>query len=208
MSIFLKRFVMLIALLSALPLRAAADDELLARMAALNPDLHSYSATVHAHVALVTFPFISTDIVATYYHKDPDLNKLQVTSGLPVIAQSFSQLFAHIEPPSRWPALYTVNKTRDDGKTTSLTLVPRSRGNVTQIEVIADDASATIRSMRFDYENGGWATVDQHYSVIQGNTVVTSQTGHVEEPSYKGDVTATLSEYQLNPALPDSLFTQ
>jgi outer membrane lipoprotein-sorting protein len=38
--------------------------------------------------------------------------------------------------------------------------------------------------------------------------VVTSQTGHVEEPSYKGDVTATLSEYQLNPALPDSLFTQ
>jgi outer membrane lipoprotein-sorting protein len=38
--------------------------------------------------------------------------------------------------------------------------------------------------------------------------VVTSQTGHVEEPSYKGDVTTTLSEYQLNPALPDSLFTQ
>jgi outer membrane lipoprotein-sorting protein len=208
MSIFVKRFAMLVALLSAIPLRAAAGDDLLARMAALNPDLHSYSATVHAHVALVTFPFLATDIVATYYHKDPDLNKLQVTSGLPVIAQTFSQLFAHIEPPSRWAALYTVNKTRDDGKDASLTLVPRSSGNVTQIEVSVDDASATIRSMRWDYANGGWATVDQHYSVIQGNTVVTSQTGHVEEPSYKGDVTTTLSEYQLNPALPDSLFTQ
>lgn len=208
MSIFAKRFVILIALVSALPLRAAAGDDLLARMAALNPDLHSYSATLHAHVALATFPFLSTDIVATYYHKDPDLNKIQVTSGMPAIAQGFSQLFPRIEPPSRWAALYTVNKTGDDGKNTGYTLVPRTGGNVTQIAVSVDNASATIRSMRWDYSNGGWASVDQHYSVIQGNTVVTSQTGHVEEPSYKGDVTTTLSGYQLNPALPDSLFTQ
>jgi outer membrane lipoprotein-sorting protein len=50
--------------------------------------------------------------------------------------------------------------------------------------------------------------MDNRYSVIQGNALVTSQTGHVEEPSYKGDVTTTLSGYQLNPNLPDSLFTQ
>lgn len=181
---------------------------LLARMSAVNPNLHSYEATMHAHVALATFPFLSTDIVATYYHKDPDMNKLSITSGLPAIAQSFSQLYPQIEPPSRWEELYVVTSDSDDGTTTHLTLVPRAHGNVTSIEVGVDDATATIRSARWNYANGGWASLEQHYDRVQGNLLVTAQTGHVEEPSYKGDITATLSGYQLNPDLPDSLFTQ
>ncbi|MGA7745850.1 MAG: hypothetical protein WCA52_02435 [Candidatus Aquilonibacter sp.] len=182
--------------------------DLLTRMIGLNSNLHTYSATMHAHVALESFPFLSTDIVATYYHKDPDLNKIAVTSGLPAIAQGFSQLFPRIEPPARWDAIYAVTQTGDDGRTTTFALVPRAAGNVSKITVTVDDATATIRTERWDYANGGWASMDNRYSVIQGNALVTSQTGHVEEPSYKGDVTATLSGYQLNPNLPDSLFTQ
>jgi outer membrane lipoprotein-sorting protein len=182
--------------------------DLLTRMIGLNSNLHSYSATMHAHVALQSFPFLSTDIVATYYHKDPDLNKIAVTSGMPAIAQGFSQLFPRIEPPARWDALYAVTQTGDDGHTTTFALVPHAAGNVSKITVTVDDATATIRTERWDYANGGWASMDNRYSVIQGNALVTSQTGHVEEPSYKGDVTTTLSGYQLNPNLPDSLFTQ
>ncbi len=208
MNTFAKFVGLAIALACALPLRTAAADDLLARMATINPDLHSYTATVRAHVALTTFPFLATDIVATYYHKDPDLDKLQVTSGLPIIAQSFSRLFAHIEPPSRWNTLYTIAKNADDGKTTNLTLVPRTAGNVKKIEVVVDDASATILTMRWEYENGGWLSMNEHYSEVQGNTMITSQTGHVEEPGYIGDVTTTLSGYHINPDLPDSMFGQ
>jgi outer membrane lipoprotein-sorting protein len=208
MNTFAKIAALVIALASALPLRTAAADDLLARMSSVNPDLHSYTATLHAHVALTTFPFLSTDIVGTYYHKDPDLDKLQITSGLPLIAQSFSKLFAHMEPPSRWNDLYTVTKSADDGTTTNLTLVPRTPGNVKKIEVLVDNATATIGSMRWDYQNGGWVAMTQHYGVVKGDTMVTSQTGHVEEPGYIGDVTTTLSGYHLNPDLPDSLFSQ
>jgi hypothetical protein len=205
----MKRYAILACvLLGAAPLHAAAGDDLLSRMAALNPNLHSYSATMHAHVALTTFPFLSTDIVATYYHKDPDLDKLDITSGLPGVAQGFSKLYPHIEPPGRWDEVYVVTKTADDGTTAKFRLVPRKQGNVEHIEVTADDASATIRSMRWDYANGAWATMNNSYSDVQGNTMVTGQTGHVEEPNYKGDITATLSGYQLNPSLPDSLFSQ
>lgn len=208
MNALAKFAALVIACVCALPLRTAAADDLLARMSSINPDLHSYTATLHAHVALTTFPFLATDLVGTYYHKDPDLDKLQITSGLPVIAQSFSKLFAHMEPPSRWNDLYTVTKSADDGTTTNLTLVPRTPGTVKKIEVLVDNANATIKSMRWDYENGGWVAMDQHYSVVQGDTMVTSQTGHVEEPGYIGDVTTTLSGYHLNPDLPDSLFSQ
>lgn len=208
MNTFVKFVGLLIALGCTLPLRSAAADDLLTRMSTINPELHSYTATLHAHVALTTFPFLATDIVATYYHKDPDLDKLQVTSGLPIIAQNFSKLFAHVEPPSRWNALYTITKSADDGKTTNLTLVPRTLGNVKMIVVLVDDSSATIASMRWEYVNGGWVAMNEHYGVVQGNTMVTSQTGHVEEPGYVGDVTTTLSGYHLNPDLPDSLFNQ
>lgn len=208
MNMFAKCVGLVIALACTLPVRAAAADDLLARMSTINPDLHSYTATVRAHVALATFPFLATDIVATYYHKDPDLDKLEVTSGLPIIAQSFSRLFAHIEPPARWNALYAITKTGDDGKTTNLTLVPRETGNVKKIEVLVDNASATILAMRWMYANGGWLSMNEHYGMVQGNTMVTSQTGHVEEPGYIGDVTTTLSGFQINPDLPDSVFGQ
>jgi hypothetical protein len=50
--------------------------------------------------------------------------------------------------------------------------------------------------------------MDLGYSRIDGNTVVTSQNGQVQEPGYSGSITATLSHYVMNPQLPDSMFTQ
>jgi hypothetical protein len=188
------------------PLRAQSD--LFARMQSLNPNLHSYTATMKAHVALTTFPFLSTDIVATYYHKDPDLDKVDVQSGLPMLAQGFSKLYAHIEPPSQWNRVYVVTPGTDDGKTAAFTLVPRKQGNVVRLVATVDDGSATIKTLRWEFANGGWASVDQQYTTIQGNIVVTAQTGHVEEPGYTGNIAATLSDYKMNPALPDSIFSQ
>ena len=77
-----------------------------------------------------------------------------------------------------------------------------------KIEVLVDNASATILAMRWMYANGGWLSMNEHYGIVQGNTMVTSQTGHVEEPGYIGDVTTTLSGFQINPDLPDSVFSQ
>ena len=65
------KFGLFVALGCALPLRTAAADDLLSRMSTVNPELHSYTATLRAHVALITFPFIATDIVATYYIRTP-----------------------------------------------------------------------------------------------------------------------------------------
>jgi hypothetical protein len=188
------------------PLRA--DSDLFARMQALNPDLHSFTATMRAHVALTTFPFLATDIVATYYHKDPDLDKLDVQSGLPMLAQGFSKLYAHIEPPSQWNRVYVVTPGKDDGSTATFTLVPRTQGNVTKLIASVDDASATIKSLRWEFANGGWASVDQQYGHVNGEVVVTAQNGHVEEPGYTGTIAATLTDYKMNPDLPDSMFKQ
>lgn len=205
----MKRLLALAAILAVAtvrPLPTRAGDDLLARMAAVNPNLHSYTATLRAHVIMRSFPFIATDLSGTYYFKAPDRSKLEITSGLPGIASAFSRLYPHIEPPALWERYFVVTLRGDDGKTASFTLVPRKRGNVDHIDARVDDASATVVSMRWAYDNGGWAEMNDTYGTIKGNLVVVAQTGHVEEPAYKGDITSTLSEYAINPAIADSVF--
>lgn len=185
---------------------AGGSGSLLARMSTLNPNLHAFTAAMHANVALKSFPFLTAQLAGTLYHKDPDKNKVVITSGLPLVAQQFDKLFANIAPPSQWERLYAVTVVGDDGKTTSFHLVPLKRGNVASIDAKADDKAATVEFMRWNYANGGFAEMHNTYDTIEGNVLVASQTGHIEEPGYTADVTSKLDDYKLNPPLADSVF--
>ncbi len=189
-------------------MRADADGDLLARMAALNTNLRAYTATMHASVALQTFPFLSANLVGTLYHKEPNLDKLEITSGLPGIAKQFSKLYPRVESPSHWDRVFVVTLTRDDGTTAAFKLVPRKPGNVDHIDVVVDDKSATVSSMTWHYGNGGTATMNLVYAKVGDYLLATTQSGQVDEPGYKAAITSTLSDYKINPALPDSVFAQ
>jgi hypothetical protein len=191
----------------AYPAGAPAGD-LLARMAAINPGLRAYTATLHAHVALKTFPFLGADLTGTVYHKEPSLTKIVFTDGVPMMAQQFDKLLAHIPGPAQWRDDYSVDVVSDDGAITTFKLVPLKKGNVESIRATVDDKTATIATMRWSYVNGGFAELSNHYGEIGGNALVTSQTGHVEEPGYTADITSTLDNYKLNPPIPDNTFTQ
>jgi len=185
---------------------ATAATALLGRMSAINPNLHTFTATMRANVALKSFPFLSASLTGTYYHKEPDKNKVVFESGVPAVAQQFDKLYAHIESPSRWQEVYDVTVVSDQGGVTTFKLVPRKHGNVDHIDAKVDDQTATVSSMRWNYANGGFAEMNNRYGQVQGNTVVTSQTGHVEEPGYTADITSTIGDYKINPAIPDSVF--
>jgi hypothetical protein len=187
---------------------AGADSPatLLDRMAELNPHLRSFTATLHAVVSMRSFPFLSANLAGTYYFKQPDKTKVVFTSGVPLVDSQFDKLYAHIEPPSRWRDLYQVTVVSDDGSTTAFRLVPRKPGNVSRIDATADDRSATVTSMRWSYENGGYAEMTNRYGRVAGNLVVESQTGHVDEPGYVADLSSTIGDYKLNPDLSDEIF--
>jgi hypothetical protein len=193
--------------LFAVPLPAAPASDLLARMATVNPNLHAFTATLHAHVVMRSFPFLSADLVGTYYYETPDKTKVVFSSGVPLLAKQFDKLYARIESPSRWRQVYVVAVASDDGKTTAFKLTPRKRGNVTQIDATVDDKSATVESMRWNYDNGGYAEMSNQYGHVDGNLVVQSQNGHVEEPGYVADLSSTIDNYKINPTLPDSVFS-
>lgn len=187
-------------------LAAATAAALLARMEAANADVRSLSAQLHAHVAMRTFPYLTADLSGTYYYKEPDKTKVVFTGGVPLIAQQFDRLYAHIESPSQWQQLNAVTLISDDGKVARFKLVPRKQGNVESIDAAVDDKNATVTSMRWNYANGGYAEMTNRYATVDGRLLAVSQTGHVQEPGYTGDITSTLDHYKINPALSDSLF--
>lgn len=187
--------------------QARAAGDLLARMAALNPTLRTFTATMHATVALKSFPFLNVQLVGTYYHKEPDQNKVVFSSGVPAVAQQFDKLYANIESPSRWQEVYSVTLVSDDGATTTFRLVPHKRGNVDHIDAKADDRTATVESMRWTYDNGGYAEMHNRYGRVNGDVVVMSQTGHVQEPGYTADITSTIDNYNINVPISDGVFT-
>lgn len=198
----------LLAVVALAPAQAATPDAMLARMTAVNPSLKTYTATVHADVAMKSFPFLSASLVGTLYRKEPDREKVVFTGGVPMIAQQFDKLYAHIESPSNWQAVYVVEIAGDDGKSTKFRLTPRKKGNVEHIDAEVSDANATVTSMRWNYNNGGFASMENRYGKVGDATLVTSQTGHVEEPGYTADISTSIDNYKLNPDLPDSVFGQ
>jgi outer membrane lipoprotein-sorting protein len=196
----------LVAVFASLPLHGAPAEDLLARMAAVNPNLHTFTATIHVHVAMKTVPFLTADLTGAYYHKEPDKTKVVFTSGVPLVARAFDKLYAHIESPSNWRDVYTVALVSDNGKTAVFKLTPRKHGNVDHIDATVDDNSATVTSMRWNYDNGGFAEMFNRYSHVGTNVVVASQKGHVEEPGYAADLSSTIDNYKINPPLSDSVF--
>ncbi len=198
-----------VAMSAGLRTQANAGADLLSHMIALNPGLTSYTASIHADVHMISFPFLNPVLDGTYYHKAPSKDKIVFTSGLPGIAKQFGKIYPRIVPPVQWESAYVVTIGRNDGTTTAFTLIPRIHSRIDHIDVGVDDATATIRSMRWSYNDGsGFAELHQTYERVGKDLLLASQTGHIEQSIYKADIDSTFGSYKLNAPIADSFFTE
>jgi len=183
------------------------NDALYKRMIALNASLKTYTANVHLDVALKTFPYISPALDGSVYFKKPDKQAV-VFDTVPALASQFKKVYPRVDPPSTWTTIDQVAVLSDDGTTTLFRLVPKKNGRVDHLDVKVDDATATIREYTWTYKDGGSVSFDQSFTSIEGNYLPEKQTGHVDLPSYKADVTSAFSNYKLNVAVEDSVFAE
>jgi hypothetical protein len=209
----LSLFALVIGTASAAPattgpaMLGAGNDQLYKRMIALNGSLRTYTATVHLDVALKTFPFISPALDGSVYYKKPDKEAV-VFDTVPALAAQFKKVYPRVDPPALWTTVYEVAVLGDDGTNTTFRLVPKKNGRVDHLDVKVDDATATIRGYAWTYKDGGSVSFDQSFTSIGGNYLPDKQTGHVDLPSYKADVTSAFTNYKLNVAVEDSVFEE
>jgi len=187
----------------------AQNPPLLHRLIALSDDVHSYTASVHADIAMRTFPYLTPQLDGIYYHKEPSKDKIVFTGGLPLIAAAFSNVYPHVESPARWEEVYSISTEANDGRTTTLKLVPRRTSRVNHIDAKIDDRSAELVQLRWNYnDDGGYAILDQAYGRIEGHDLVTRQSGHLEIPHYTADLTSTFKDFKITAPIPDSVFSE
>ena len=206
-----------LALTLAAPLSAAPQtgpamlDEhnngLFKRMIALNGGLRTYTAAVHLDVAMKSFPFISPSIDGNVYYEKPDKTAI-VFETVPALASQFKKVYPRLDPPAAWMTLYDIAVMSDDGTTTLFRLRPKKNGRVDHLDVKVDDATATVRSYSWTYKDGGSISFDQSFTSIAGNYLPEKQTGHVDLPAYKADVTSAFSNYKLNVSIAPSIFDE
>lgn len=180
--------------------------ELYRRMTAVNAQLRSYKAKVHATVVLRSFLGLSKSLDGTLYYHQPDRQAV-VFDTAPVLAKEFQKVYPRVDAPVDWPKIYVVSSLASEGGFTTFRLVPRKHGRVLHLDVRVDEASATIRGYTWTYEDGGDVTFEQTVVLQSGFQLVTGHVGRVNLPAYKADVTTTIGDYELNVPIADSVFT-
>lgn len=192
----------------AMPARAQdpAVSALVARLAGAQEQVRSYTANVRAHIAMHSFPYLSPTLEGTYYHKEPSKNKIVFTSGLPFIAKEFSKVYPEIDSPSNWTKKYYLSLEKRDGPYTTLKLIPRKHGRIDHIDATIANGTADLVQLRWNYNDGGYALLNQQYGVVDGHRLVVKQTGHFEVPQYDADLTSTFTAFKLDAPIPDSVF--
>jgi len=192
---------------SPVPIASLDASPLLRRMVNLNPSLKTYKAAIHLDVALKSFVPINPSLDGNIYFKQPDKEAV-VFDTVPSLASQFKKVYPRVDAAASWLRIYDVTQLSDDGAQTLFRLVPKKNGRVEHLDVKVDDANATIKSYTWTYKDGGYVTFDQTFETIAGNLLPERQTGHVELPSYKADVTSAFSNYQLNVQIADSVFEE
>jgi outer membrane lipoprotein-sorting protein len=177
------------------------------RMIALNAKLKTYTASVHLDVALKTFPYISPSLTGNVYYRQPNKEAV-VFDTVPALASQFKKVYPRVDAPVDWPKIYDVTPLSDDSGTTTFRLIPKKNGRVEHLDVKVDDANATIKAYAWTYKDGGSVAFEQTFKTVDGNFLVDKQTGKVDLPSYKADVTSAFSNYKLNVAVADSVFDE
>ena len=178
-------------------------------MIALNPGLKSYTASIHADVHMTSFPYLNPVLDGTYYHKDPSKDKIAFTSGLPGIAKQFSKIYPRIAAPVDWKTVYVVTQGASQNGTTTFKLAPRKHGRVDHVDVVVDEATATILSMRWNYNDGsGYAELHQTYTKVGNASSSWSRPRPAtsSKASTKADINSTFASFQLNAPIADSVF--
>jgi hypothetical protein len=182
------------------------SSDLYRRMTEINAGLKSYEARMRVDVSMKSFPYLSPSLSGNIFYKRPDKQAI-VFDTVPALASQFKKVYPRLESPSQWPAIYTIARVGDANGATTFRLVPRKNGRVEHLDVKVDDATATVTAYTWTYKDGGYIAFDQTFTTVGGNYLVKSQTGHVEIPSYKADVASAFSDYKLNVAINDSVFT-
>ena len=186
-------------------------DQIIANLVTRNSAL----TTFQAHIAIRLhsgIPFLNPTMEGTTYFKRPDRYEVVFTKA-PSYAKPFENLYSDIGDPAVWYkkfAFAVVDPRKYEGhEDIVLRLIERVRGNIDHEDVLVDPRRWVIDEMDYAYYSGGHITVQQTYQTRGGFSLLETQHAVIAMPPFpRARADATYSDYQINVAIDDAVFTE
>jgi hypothetical protein len=205
-------FLAVLVLAAVAPCGAATPsaDILLARLAAADPGLETYTASVEFKVGLYSFPFLRKTLHGEAYFKRPSRMEL-IFADLPPFARQFRNLYVGLGTPEDWEKKFTIasaDAVAADGSTQSyLVLTPRADDHrLRDVDVYLDAKRALPNRIVWTYRDGS-IEMRQRFSDVDGHSVVSNQDADIRLPGVHAFVFAKIARYAINVPVDDAVFT-
>jgi outer membrane lipoprotein-sorting protein len=148
----------------------------------------------------------------TEYYKAPNRTTMRL-NNVPSMAKSFSNTISNMGTPQTWEQTYDIvlNGTEQHGKHLAYVLVgtpKRAGANVKTVKMWVNTSSFAIQSVAFAYNNGSSLQLELSHHGLSPYHLPTSIALKASFPGYSGNATIVYGTYQINVAIPDSVFEQ
>jgi hypothetical protein len=176
-------------------------DEVIESVLARNPGLRSYQAHASLDVRQVNFPYLHPILDGKVYYNSPGFTVYDFPHT-PSYLQGITRVEGAIGMASRWRHCYNITLEVQPDQYV-LHMVPKIRGEVSQMDVSVDRKSGNPLFFHWSYHNAGDSVqLWQTYSVIGGYDVVTAQSATIDKHHIRAKATGTFDAFQYNVPVP------
>jgi hypothetical protein len=187
-------------------------DAILRRAATANGALQSFTVPVHFDVSIHKFISLRVGVDGTNFFRAPDQEALIVTKTPPVIGGAFRGNYNNLVTlPQVWPGRYKVQSVkilqRDDQQLFELFARPRAADDVDHVVFDVTRNGCEPVAAEWFYRDGSTIKVTITNAPVGEYMLPSIETIVVSMPGNHFEATAHYGHYDLNAAVPRSIFT-
>jgi len=166
-----------------------------------NAGLLSYQAHAHLDVEQVTFPYLHPVLDGTVYYSSPGYVVYDFPNT-PSYLQGITRVEGAVGMASRWRECYNITLLEKPNAYV-LRMVPKIRGEVSEMDVTVDKTTANPQFFQWSYYNpGDSVTLAQTFELANGFNVVTAQYSEITKHHIRAKARANFDTFVYNFAVP------
>lgn len=185
---------------------AAATDNgsvsaIVSRVLHRNPGLNSYAAHARLDVKQVNFPYLHPVLEGMQYYSSPGFTVFDFPHT-PGYLKGITKVESAAYSANRWQHCYDIS-VADKGSLYVLHMVPKIRGEVSDVYVAVAKSDAALSQVDWYYHNpGDHVVLTQTYSTVNGYSVVTAQQSEIALHHIRAKGASSFYGFQYNVPVP------
>jgi hypothetical protein len=184
--------------------RASASpgvDDVIDLVLSRNPGLRSYQAHANLNIQQVNFPYLHPVLDGKVYYNSPGYTVYDFPHT-PSYLQGITKVEGAVGMATRWRHCYNITLEYKP-QAYVLHMVPKIRGEVSQMDVTVDRTTGNPELFNWAYHNAGDSvSLSQTFSAVNGYTVVTAQQSEIAKHHIRAKATGTFDTFAYNVPVP------